>query len=465
MEQTSQQLTQQWQDICPQIRQVCDDDVLDRWLGQMTPVLSSDGSIDLIVPTQFMKEWLNSRDYAKVIADIWRQSNPDLQNISFKTKTYQPETEAQPLSVSELALNKMAVSALPEQSAKPENLSLEVKNFLDPNMTFANFVVGKTNEFAYAAARRVADNAEISYNPLYLHSSVGLGKTHLMQAIAAEIEHQQNGRTVMYLSAEKFMFEFVKALRSDKTVDFRELFRSVDVFMIDDIQFICGKRGMQEEFFHTFNELVAQGKQIVLASDSSPLELKGLDDRLKTRMAQGLVADIYPTTYEMRIGILQTKAALYEVNLPNDVAEFLAEHITTNVRELEGALKRIVANSQLLNTPITLENTKQILRDLLHVYEKDLSIEDIQKSVAEYYNIKLIDLKSTRRDRRIARPRQIAMYLSKQLTTKSLPEIGLAFDRDHTTIIHAIRTIDDLMVSDADVASDVKHFIKNLKGV
>lgn len=464
MEQTSQQLTQQWQDICPQIRQVCDDDVLDRWLGQMTPVLSSDGSIDLIVPTQFMKEWLNSRDYAKVIADIWRQSNPDLQNISFKTKTYQPETEARPLSVSEPALNKMAVSALPEQSAKPENLSLEVKNFLDPNMTFANFVVGKTNEFAYAAARRVADNAEISYNPLYLHSSVGLGKTHLMQAIAAEIEHQQNGRTVMYLSAEKFMFEFVKALRSDKTVDFRELFRSVDVFMIDDIQFICGKRGMQEEFFHTFNELVAQGKQIVLASDSSPLELKGLDDRLKTRMAQGLVADIYPTTYEMRIGILQTKAALYEVNLPNDVAEFLAEHITTNVRELEGALKRIVANSQLLNTPITLENTKQILRDLLHVYEKDLSIEDIQKSVAEYYNIKLIDLKSTRRDRRIARPRQIAMYLSKQLTTKSLPEIGLAFDRDHTTIIHAIRTIDDLMVSDADVASDVKHFIKNLKG-
>ena len=370
MEQTSQQLTQQWQDICPQIRQVCDDDVLDRWLGQMTPVLSSDGSIDLIVPTQFMKEWLNSRDYAKVIADIWRQSNPDLQNISFKTKTYQPETEARPLSVSEPALNKMAVSALPEQSAKPENLSLEVKNFLDPNMTFANFVVGKTNEFAYAAARRVADNAEISYNPLYLHSSVGLGKTHLMQAIAAEIEHQQNGRTVMYLSAEKFMFEFVKALRSDKTVDFRELFRSVDVFMIDDIQFICGKRGMQEEFFHTFNELVAQGKQIVLASDSSPLELKGLDDRLKTRMAQGLVADIYPTTYEMRIGILQTKAALYEVNLPNDVAEFLAEHITTNVRELEGALKRIVANSQLLNTPITLENTKQILRDLLHVYEK-----------------------------------------------------------------------------------------------
>ena len=464
MEQTSQQLTQQWQDICPQIRQVCDDDVLDRWLGQMTPVLSSDGSIDLIVPTQFMKEWLNSRDYAKVIADIWRQSNPDLQNISFKTKTYQPETEARPLSVSEPALNKMAVSALPEQSAKPENLSLEVKNFLDPNMTFANFVVGKTNEFAYAAARRVADNAEISYNPLYLHSSVGLGKTHLMQAIAAEIEHQQNGRTVMYLSAEKFMFEFVKALRSDKTVDFRELFRSVDVFMIDDIQFICGKRGMQEEFFHTFNELVAQGKQIVLASDSSPLELKGLDDRLKTRMAQGLVADIYPTTYEMRIGILQTKAALYEVNLPNDDAEFLAEHITTNVRELEGALKRIVANSQLLNTPITLENTKQILRDLLHVYEKDLSIEDIQKSVAEYYNIKLIDLKSTRRDRRIARPRQIAMYLSKQLTTKSLPEIGLAFDRDHTTIIHAIRTIDDLMVSDADVASDVKHFIKNLKG-
>lgn len=464
MEQTSQQLTQQWQDICPQIRQVCDDDVLDRWLGQMTPVLSSDGSIDLIVPTQFMKEWLNSRDYAKVIADIWRQSNPDLQNISFKTKTYQPETEARPLSVSEPALNKMAVSALPEQSANPENLSLEVKNFLDPNMTFANFVVGKTNEFAYAAARRVADNAEISYNPLYLHSSVGLGKTHLMQAIAAEIEHQQNGRTVMYLSAEKFMFEFVKALRSDKTVDFRELFRSVDVFMIDDIQFICGKRGMQEEFFHTFNELVAQGKQIVLASDSSPLELKGLDDRLKTRMAQGLVADIYPTTYEMRIGILQTKAALYEVNLPNDVAEFLAEHITTNVRELEGALKRIVANSQLLNTPITLENTKQILRDLLHVYEKDLSIEDIQKSVAEYYNIKLIDLKSTRRDRRIARPRQIAMYLSKQLTTKSLPEIGLAFDRDHTTIIHAIRTIDDLMVSDADVASDVKHFIKNLKG-
>ena len=245
-----------------------------------------------------------------------------------------------------------------------------------------------------------------------------------MHAIASHIKKTNGHRRVLYLSAEKFMYQFVRALRNDETVSFRDLFRSVDVLMIDDIQFICGKKATQEEFFHTFNALIDQGKQIVLSSDSSPLELKGIEDRLKTRMAQGLVVDIYPTTYEMRIGILQTKAALLNVTVPQDVIEFLAEKITTNVRELEGALKRIVASTQLLGMPITLDNTKSLLRDLLHTYEKELSISDIQKTVADYYTVRLTDLKSTRKDRKIARPRQIAMYLSKTLTTKSLPEIG-----------------------------------------
>ena len=283
-----------------------------------------------------------------------------------------------------------------------------------------------------------------------------------MQAIAWRIHELTPNRKVLYLSAEKFMYYFVKALRYQETFSFRDLFRSVDVLMIDDVQFLCSKKATQEEFFHTFNALVDQGKQIILTADSSPVDLKGIESRLKTRMGCGLVVDIYPTTYELRLGILQSKAQMMNANVPKEVIEFLAEHISTNVRELEGALRRVIAHAQLIGRPISLESTQDLLKDLLGACERRATVEEIQKKVAEHYNLKVIDLKSARRERKIARPRQVAMYLSKTMTTKSLPEIGLKFDRDHTTVIHAIKTIEKLLKEDANIAEDVRILKRTL---
>ncbi len=449
----------QWENVCRKIRSTSKDAVLSRWLDQIEPKIQEDGNVCLAVPTRFMHEWMKEKEYDVVICSIWQNENPAIRSVSLKIQTPCLPTAAETSSPS------AEKSLTDSTSSSPTDILLELENtYLDPHFTFENYVVGKSNEFAYAAAKRIAETEEITFNPLYLHSSVGLGKTHLMHAIAAAIQKTASGRRVLYLSAEKFMYQFVRALRFDDTVSFRDLFRSVDVLMIDDVQFICGKKATQEEFFHTFNALIDQGKQIVLSSDSSPLDLKGIEDRLKTRMAQGLVVDIYPTTYEMRIGILQSKAALFNAKVPQDVIEFLAEKITTNVRELEGALKRVVASTQLLGTPISLDTTKELLRDLLNIYKKEFSISDIQKAVADYYNLKLLDLKSTRKDRRIARPRQIAMYLAKTLTTKSLPEIGSAFDRDHTTIIHAVRTIESKIMQDQDLSEDITRLKRSLKG-
>lgn len=444
-------IQKQWENVCARIRGESQDSVLNRWLDQMTPEAGADGAIALAVPTRFMHEWIKEKAYDLMIARLWHDEQPNVTSVLMKIQSHQ--MAAEPVNAAPV----VSANAAPEAMPIPET-------HLDAHMTFQNYVVGKSNELAFAAAKRVAESAEMGFNPLYLHSSAGLGKTHLMQAIANAVKESGNGRRVLYLSAEKFMYQFVKALRFDDTVSFRDLFRSVDILMIDDVQFICGKKATQEEFFHTFNALIDQGKQIVLSSDSSPLDLKGLDDRLKTRMAQGLVADIYPTTYEMRLGILQSKATLLKAAVPNDVMELLASKITTNVRELEGALKRLVANAQFLGTPITLDNTRMILRDMLNTYEKELSVADIQKKVAEYYTIRLADLQSTRKDRTIARPRQIAMYLAKTLTTFSLPDIGKAFNRDHTTVMHAVKTIEEKIKTDATLSDDVRALSKGIKG-
>lgn len=456
MQQTQTNLEQQWEVVCNKIRENSKDTILNRWLEQMSPESIDNGLLQLSVPTRFMQEWMKEKEYDSLISSIWTSENPAIQDICLKIQSHKApvldKEEEAPLTMSE------------SPAAQPSSEDLFANVYLDPHFTFENFVVGKPNEFAYAAAKRVAESEDVAFNPLYLHSSVGLGKTHLMHSIAWHIQKTNPNRKVLYLSAEKFMYQFVKALRFDDTVAFRDMFRSVDVLMIDDVQFICGKKATQEEFFHTFNALVDQGKQIILCSDSSPLELKGIEDRLKTRMAQGLVVDIFPTTYEMRIGILESKAALLNAPVPADVIAFLAERITSNVRELEGALKRVIANAQLLGTEITLDSTRQILRDILNVYEKEITVEDIQKAVADHFTLKMSDLKSTRRDRKIARPRQMAMYLAKILTTKSLPDIGSAFDRDHTTIIHAVRTIEELIKTDKNVAEDVCLLEKMLKG-
>ena len=336
---------------------------------------------------------------------------------------------------------------------------------LDPRFTFENFVVGKPNELAYAAARRVAEAKKVPFNPLFLYGSVGLGKTHLMNAIAWQIRKSTPDRRIIYMSAEKFMFQFVRALRTKDTVAFKEQFRSVDVLMIDDVQFIGGREATQEEFFHTFNALVDQNRQVVISADKSPSDLEGVEERMRSRLGWGLVADIHPTTYELRLGILQTKAEQFEEEIPAKVLEFLAHKITSNVRELEGALNRIMAHATLVGRPLTLETTQEVLHDLLRANDRRVTIEEIQKRVAEHFNVRVADMHSARRARAVARPRQVAMYLSKQLTTRSLPEIGRKFGgRDHTTVMHAVKKVEELKAMDAAFDEDVELLKRMLEG-
>ena len=335
---------------------------------------------------------------------------------------------------------------------------------LNPQYTFDTFVVGKTNEFAYAAARKVAESDDIPFNPLFLYSGVGLGKTHLMHAIAWHIKQRNPEKNIVYLSAEKFMYKFVRALRYKDTAAFKEQFRSVDVLMVDDVQFMGGKDTTQEEFFYTFNSLIEEGRQIIISADKSPSDLEGIESRLRSRLGCGLVADIHPTDFDLRIGILQAKAKQLNCELPQKVAEFLAQKITTNIRELEGALRRIIAHTQLLpGKEITLENTQDVLKDMLRSYDRRTTIDEIQKKVAEYFNISVKEMQSSRRARTVARPRQIAMYLAKLLTLRSLPEIGRKFDRDHTTVMHAVRKVEELVKEDQSVAESVEMLRRSLE--
>ena len=341
----------------------------------------------------------------------------------------------------------------------------EIASPLDPRFKFDTFVVGKSNALAHAAARRVVESMTVPFNPLFIYGGVGLGKTHLMHAIAHAMEEHWPDKVVMYLSAGKFMYQFVKALRSNDTMNFKEQFRSVDVLMVDDIQFITGKESTQEEFFHTFNALVDQNKQIIISADKAPSDLTGIDERLRSRLAWGLVADIQPTSYELRLGILQSKRAQLQANVPDSVLEFLALKVTSNIRELEGALNRIVAHSDVAKQEITLESTQEVLQDLLRSHDRRITIDEIQRKVAEHFNLRLTDMHSARRARNVARPRQIAMYLAKQLTARSLPEIGRKFGgRDHTTVMHAVRKVEELMTDDTQIAQDVDVIRRALTG-
>jgi chromosomal replication initiator protein len=303
------------------------------------------------------------------------------------------------------------------------------------------------------------------FNPLFLYGGVGLGKTHLMHAIAWHVRKRACDRKIIYLSAEKFMYQFIRALRYKSTMDFKEQFRSVDLLMIDDVQFISGKDSTQEEFFHTFNALVDANRQIVISADKSPSDLERMEERMRSRLGWGLVADLHPTTYELRLGILQSKAEQSGLQIPTKVMEFLAHKITSNVRELEGALNRIAAHVQLVGRDITLESVQEVLHDLLRSNERRVTIDDIQRKVAEHFNIKLGEMTSDRRARAVARPRQVAMYLAKLLTTRSLPQIGRKFGgRDHTTVMHAVRKIEELMRTDPSLAEDVELLRRMLQG-
>ena len=423
-----------------------------------------DGEAIVTAPTRFLRDWVTTH-YADRLLALWRAENQRVTNLSIvvavspgsngldysaasggesKNRAGPPPLFAEPAVVLEISEDRAQFSAL------------------DQRFTFENFVVGKPNELAHAAARRVAEACVnsvhmVPFNPLFLYGGVGLGKTHLMHAVAWHVRRHANDRKVIYLSAEKFMYQFIRALRFKSTMDFKEQFRSVDLLMIDDVQFISGKDSTQEEFFHTFNALVDQNRQIVISADKSPSDLEGLEERMRSRLGWGLVADLHPTTYELRLGILQSKAEHSGMRISQKVMEFLAHKITSNVRELEGALNRIIADMQLIGREVTLETAQELLRDLLRSCERRVTIDEIQRRVAEHFNIRLSEMTSERRARAVARPRQIAMYLAKQLTTRSLPEIGRKFGgRDHTTVMHAVRKIEELTLSDRALAEDVE---------
>jgi chromosomal replication initiator protein len=413
------------------------------WLKPLTLREVQAGRVRIGVPTDFMREWVRTQ-YGGRLLDLWSDENTGIHGVEIVTT---PGGASAPAPVSGRTV------PLPAAEANIEGFGAA----LDPRFTFENFITGKPNELAFAAARRVAESSSVTFNPLFLYGGVGLGKTHLMHAIAWQISRQNPERRIIYLSAEKFMYQFIRALRFKDTVAFKEQFRSVDVLMIDDFQFISGKDSTQEEFFHTFNALVDRNRQIVISADKSPNDLEGIEERMRSRLGWGLVADLHPTTYELRVGILQSKAEGLEIEIPQKVFEYLAHKITSNVRELEGALNRIVAAASLVGRPVTLESTQEILHDLLRASDRRITIEEIQKRVAEHFNIKLAEMSSARRSRAVARPRQVAMYLAKQLTSRSLPEIGRKFGgRDHTTVMHAVRKVEELRTADAAFAEDVE---------
>jgi chromosomal replication initiator protein len=416
------------------------------WLKPLTLHDVNGGRVRIGVPTEFMREWVRTQ-YGSRLLDLWSDENTEIRGVEIFT-------------AADAGTAKIPAAAVPSRVLPSPAAEANIEGFggaLDPRFTFDNFITGKPNELAFAASRRIAESSSVTFNPLFLYGGVGLGKTHLMHGIAWQISRQSPERRIIYLSAEKFMYQFIRALRFKDTVAFKEQFRSVDVLMIDDFQFISGKDSTQEEFFHTFNALVDRNRQIVISADKSPNDLEGIEERMRSRLGWGLVADVHPTTYELRVGILQSKAEGLDVEIPQKVLEYLAHKITSNVRELEGALNRIVASASLVGRPVTLENTQEILHDLLRASDRRITIEEIQKRVAEHFNIKLAEMSSARRSRAVARPRQVAMYLAKQLTSRSLPEIGRKFGgRDHTTVMHAVRKVEELRSGDSTFAEDVE---------
>lgn len=448
----SETLPAQWARIRSRLRAEYGEAAYRSWLKPLTLSGTSDEVVQLTVPTRFMRDWVEAQ-YGERLLSLWTSENTSIKNVDILLEG----SAAAQLVESQAATMKTA--------AVTEARQADISAPLDPRFTFDNFIVGKPNELAFAAARRVAEAATVPFNPLFLYGGVGLGKTHLLHAIAWHIRKRTPKRRVVYLSAEKFMYQFIRALRYKDTVAFKEQFRSVDVLMIDDVQFIAGKDNTQEEFFHTFNALVDQNHQVIISADKSPNDLEGMEDRMKSRLGWGLVADIHPTTYELRLGILQVKAEQLEAEIPPKVMEFLAHKITSNVRELEGALNRIVAYANLVGRSVSLEGTQEVLHDILRANDRRVTIEEIQKRVAEHYNIRQSEMYSSRRARAVARPRQVAMYLSKQLTSRSLPEIGRKFGgRDHTTVMHAVRKIEELRVTDNSFAEDIELLRRMLEG-
>ncbi|MDH5187488.1 MAG: chromosomal replication initiator protein DnaA [Rhodospirillaceae bacterium] len=486
-------ISEKWDFVLSSMRTEIGEAAFDSWLKPMTVRDVAVDSIRISVPTRFMRDWVIAH-YADRLETLWERkvdifvqsdhgtSDANGKNANGRLAQNVPVDSSQGNFSENPPPHNGAGAAQQSQQNNQQNYNqpnnsiisgiaglaqaaLDISAPLDPRYSFDNFVVGKPNEFAHAAAKRVAESETAQFNPLFLYGGVGLGKTHLMHAIAWDIRKRDPNRTVIYMSAEKFMYRFIRALREQNTVDFKDHFRNVDVLMIDDVQFIGGKESTQEEFFHTFNALVDQGRQIVISADKSPSDLEGMEDRLKSRLNCGLVADIHATTYELRVGILQTKAEKLGIEIPPKVQEFLAHKITANVRELEGALNRVAAHAHLVGREVSLESAQDVLHDLIRANDRRVTIEEIQKKVASHFNIRTSDMHSARRARSVARPRQVAMYLAKQLTSRSLPEIGRKFGgRDHTTVMHAVKKVEELTERDAGFAEDVELLRRMLEG-
>ena len=439
---------EQWGELKQHIRQTVGQNNFRNWIEPLEFAEVADGVATFSVPTSFLGTYV-SQHYGDLILYQISRLDPGVRKLDFRVAANCAARPRQPAPPPEPARSETRLDSAP----------------LDERFRFDTFVVGKPNHLAHAAARRVAEGGETTFNPLFLYGGVGLGKTHLMHAIAWELTEKRPAFNVLFLSAEQFMYRFVQALRDRKIMDFKQMFRSVDVLMVDDVQFIAGKDSTQEEFFHTFNALVDQNRQIVISADKSPSDLEGLEERLRSRLGWGLVADLHPTDYELRLSILEAKADQMGFMIPKSVMEFLAHRISTSVRELEGALNRLVAHAELVGRELTVDATQDLLRDVLRANDRRVTIDDIQRRVAEHYNIRLADMSSPRRARAVARPRQVAMYLAKQLTTRSLPEIGRKFGgRDHTTVMHAVRKVDELQTSDRGLQEDIELLRRMLGG-
>lgn len=438
-----QNLDAPWQKICANLRAAHGAQTFDNWMATIRPGELAGSTLVLALPNRFMANYVKA-NYVDSIREEVRKELPIAQDVRLVVKTMQD---------------------VPKPTAQTEPVSKDrLSTPLDERLTFDSFVVGKPNEFCVAAAKKVAEG-KTDFNPLFVHGGVGLGKTHILQAIAWEFKQRKADARVIYMSAERFMYRFINALRYDTILKFKQEMRSADLLLIDDVQFLAGKESTQEEFFHTFNYLIDNARQMVISADRSPSDLTGVEERIRSRLSWGLVADVHPMDYELRLGILQSKAQrLQHADVGEDVLQFLARNITSNARELEGALIRITAHAQLLNKPVTLDLTRDVLQDVLRANHRRITVKEIQRQVADHYAIRVNDMLSSRRTRNLVRPRQVAMFLSKQLTTRSLPEIAREFHgKDHTTVMYAVRRVEELRLTDSDLDNDLTLLRRRLE--
>lgn len=450
-------LSSVWQSLAPTLQTDLGAENYAAWLANLRVHTQTETGLVLAAPTTFIAQWVQS-NYLERLEDLFSQAAGRPVNLTLQVvPTF--------ASLQSAASAPLLPVAVPQAQPQPEWLN---SSRMDPRHTFAQFVTGKSNQFAFAAAQSVAESLVSggqTYNPLFFHGGVGLGKTHLMQAIGHAVQAAKPNSTILYLTAEQFLLKFIRALKDKNTLAFKEAFRKVDILMVDDFQFIAGRESSQEEFFHTFNTLMQDGKHLIFTADKSPHELANIEERLKSRLGSGLTVELHAPDEETRLAILQSKAETIGYAVPADVLQLLAGHIASNVRELEGALNRVIAYARLTGEELTTTLAREQLRDLFRVYNHVVTIDDIQQKVATQFNVRVSDMHSPRRAREVARPRQVAMYLAKQLTSRSYPDIGRAFGgRDHTTVIHACETITALLTRDAQLAEQVQMVTRTLQG-